>query len=132
MTRSANIRKCDQTTNKGLCFDIAQTFFRTTSGYECIGTGKRLDMQLFRESWNFHFSPFLCWSFACLVSILFLKFPRFSLYHRFWCLLTSGYIQQTVGIGGHNKEINEGISSSLVLPTVVFLAVTVGLHWCSF
>lgn len=129
VTRSVNIRKRDQTTNKGLCFDIAQTFFRTASGYECIGTGKRLDMQLFRESWNFHFSPFLCWSFAYSVSILFLKSPHFSLYHRFLCQFTSGYIQQTIGNGRCNKEIHQSISSSLVLPTVVFLAVTVCLYW---
>lgn len=123
VTSSVNIRKCDQTAIKGVCFVLnTDFFFRTVSGYAFFVTGKKLDKLALMESCNFHFSSFMCWLFVCF---LFLKFPCFPLYHRFLCLLTSGYIQEIIGIGGCEKGINQDISPPLLLPTITLMAVTV-------
>ena len=102
----------------------AQTFFKTISGYEWFGKGKRMGKGFL----NFLFLIIHVLVICYLINSLFFQLLCFALYHRSSCLQTSGYIQQVVGTGECEKGVNGYFSFSCSAYSSI-LAVIMGPHW---
>lgn len=115
MTKPVNIRKCDQTTNKGFCFIISRHF---SEPFLAMNTWGQVRGWVSWYLWilNIFISYNSCAKLlVCLVASVFLTFSCFTLYYRFFCLLTSDYIQQIADIDGW-EETKSGFYSLSPFP----------------